>query len=175
MTTTDPAPNTVERVPGTDLRDGDRVYITGRWQTLTGLEPFGVDHFRAATDRGGEVMARSSAVYDRVVAATPGGPVFDARHDTHSLDDAVGYDVIRSTTMADGVRLEVTDVIVGANRYADALRAAKAHRVGRDADGHRVWGYTATRYACGCRWIAQSTAIYSTMDRPPVFIDHPDA
>lgn len=52
------------RIPGTELRSGDVVYVTGRWQTLTNIRPDGPEHFRADTDRGGSILARSGSLYD---------------------------------------------------------------------------------------------------------------
>lgn len=58
------APASTTRIPGTELRDGDLVYVTGRWQVLTNLRPESAEHFRARTERGGELFASSVSLYD---------------------------------------------------------------------------------------------------------------
>lgn len=89
--------------------------------------------------------------------AATAAPVYVLAHGGHPSDSpeygVTGYDVIRSTWTGTGPAvLEVTAVTEGATSYAEALALAKAHRGGRRPAGH--WGYPATRYACGCRFIA---------------------
>jgi hypothetical protein len=82
-------------------------------------------------------------------------PTYDLLHGGHDRNDPryaeVGHDVVHSYLVDGQLVLEVTDYIDGADNYLTALEAAKAHRT---QPGH--YGYTATRYACGCRWIATS-------------------
>jgi uncharacterized protein CbrC (UPF0167 family) len=56
---------TTRRIAGAEIRNGDIVFVTGRWQTLTEVEldPDGA-HFLAATARGGEVYANARSMYD---------------------------------------------------------------------------------------------------------------
>ena len=104
-----------------------------------------------------------------MTTTTAAAPTFDPTHD-HPLAAVTGYDVIRSTVDAGEVHLTVTAVVRGGDRYAVALAAARLHR----GDASRGWGYTSTRYACGCRWVATLTGPVG--DNPaPVFADHPDA
>lgn len=106
--------------------------------------------------------------------ATTTVPVYDHAHGGHDRTDPryteVGYDVIRST-WGEGqpTVLEVTAVVHGAGNYLAALEAAKTHRAGPG-----TYGFTATRYACGCRWIANHLEPCGA-NPAPVFRDHPDA
>lgn len=96
-------------------------------------------------------------------------PVYDPRHG-HSLDDVTGYDVIRSNWIGptpDGtVTLTVTDVVTDPHAYAEALGKARAHR-GRPGQ----YGYTANRYACGCRGIAAFMQAAGNPTTNTVFLD----
>src|SRR4051794_7163845 len=86
--------------------------------------------------------------------ATATGPVYLNEHGGHDRTDPryaeVGYDVIRSTMRGGQTYLRVIATTAGAASYPEALRIAKAQRTGG------AYGYPATRYACGCRWIATS-------------------
>lgn len=51
------------RIAGREVRDGDLVYVTGRWQVLTDVRQDG-SHFRATTDRGSDLLANAGSLYD---------------------------------------------------------------------------------------------------------------
>lgn len=79
-------------------------------------------------------------------------PVYNPLHGGHCSTDpryaTVGYDVIRTNSGETGTLIEVTAVIADAGSYLAALELAKTYR---RIEGQ--FGYTADRYACGCRWI----------------------
>lgn len=82
------------------------------------------------------------------------GPTYNFTHAGHSPanpDYAVtGYDVVHTSWDRHGtVTIEIAEVVDGAGNYLAALDKAKAFRA---EEGH--YGYTANRYACGCRWVA---------------------
>lgn len=112
---------------------------------------------------------------DIVRAMTTTPPRFIPTHDTHTIADVVGHDIVRSVTPIDGpVRLTVVDVITDPTRYGDAVAIARTARAPRPDDGGRSWAYASCRYRCGCRWVA--TALTGVGRNPaPVFIDHPHA
>jgi hypothetical protein len=53
-----------ETVPAAELRDGDTVYVTGRWQTLTSVDTTG-PMVTAHTDRGGILSMRRASSFAR--------------------------------------------------------------------------------------------------------------
>jgi hypothetical protein len=57
-----PAPANTIRIPGTELRDGDTVYLAGRWQVITDVTPEG-DNFRA-TVTSGRMFGNALSMYD---------------------------------------------------------------------------------------------------------------
>lgn len=93
------------------------------------------------------------------MTSTLAAPVYDRLHRGHPQNDpkfgCVGFDVIRTTwTDGDGphqLTVEVTAIFDGPASYLDALAAAKLHR-----EAPCSYGFPASRYACGCRWIATS-------------------
>jgi hypothetical protein len=94
-------------------------------------------------------------------------PPYDHAH-SHPLDAVVGYDVVRTSWEGKerlNVVVEVTDVVDGATRAAHAQALAYRHR----SYTENRWGYTAPRYACGCRWLgtlAPTTALFDLEPRP---------
>jgi hypothetical protein len=66
VTTYDPADTItyLHTVPATELRDGDTVYVTGRWQTLADVDTSG-PMVTARTDRGGILAMRRASSFAR--------------------------------------------------------------------------------------------------------------
>jgi hypothetical protein len=91
-----------------------------------------------------------------------------ARHGGHNRLDPryadVGHDVVRSTWQNGGagpVRVQVVATVDGGHGYMAALDLAKRLRRGEDQ-----YGWTACRYACGCRWAATTADITVVTDDP---------
>ena len=89
-------------------------------------------------------------------------PTYNHLHGGHDRTDpryaTTGHDVIHTETFPDGkIRVTVVKFVPGAANYLTALDEAKSFRLPAHVQGTPLhWGYTAERFACGCRWIATS-------------------